>query len=1046
MEYKAYENFVINLSRSNLIERGQLEQIVEEFLRDNSDPSPPELAQYLVRNGLLTPFQAEHLLVEKPQELVLNQYVLMDVLGTGSMGTVYKAISKLDNQDYAVKLLPRRSMWNVRIARRIVRAFANIKHPAVVPFVDVGTAGGSHYLVWSYVEGEPLDKVVQRVGKLFPGVAALYGAQIAEGLSVCHAQKLVHGLIKPSNILITSEQKVLLLDFGIGTLISESEEESLIDTMSTANTVTTGLDCKSPESIINPMVRTPEGDQYSLGCVLYFCLTGRFPFEGSPVQKMMAHQSQEPIPVRELCPQAPPALADIIARLMKKEPGERYPNIDRVASELRKLAVNEDVAVRLLAEPVKQESPQPRSAPRRRAETMKPQPAPKPASSPTPALVSAPANPPTPSAPATTSPPDQPRPPVQTAPRATTPAAPTPPAQTAPKPTTPTPPPATPSTSPPAAVAQTPPPQTPPKPAAAPTPPPASSPTPPVPATSSPPPQPRPPVQTTPRATTPAAPTPPAQTAPKPTTPTPPPATPSTSPPAAVAQTPPPQTTPKPAAAPAPPPASPPTPPVPAASSPLPQPRPPVQTTPRATTPTAPTPPVQTAPKATTPTPPPATPSTSPPAAVAQTPPPQTPPKPAAAPTPPPASPPTPPVPATSSPPPQPRPPVQTTPRATTPTAPTPPVQTAPKPTTPTPPPATPSTSPPAALAQTPPSQTTPKPAAAPAPPPASPPTPPVPAASSPPPVQAAPRATTPAAPTPPAQTAPKPTTPTPPPATPSTSPPAALAQTPPPQTTPKPQAPPAPAAPATPSKRPATVPVISAPPAADLPMGEHADVGSDSPAGSVAPVGLAAAASSPQTATKWQASGAVTTPASPKPKSTPAVEMPAAVQLKKPRPAPVLPNKPRSKPEVSIPSSPTETPPAEQTPPAPPYADTNETVAERRLERGLASQQYVDRMRRLDDEAAGLYEEVETDVVEEAQAEAEQYEEYGGEEQAGWPEGLVPASGEVNLSSLESTPSLPFTRQSPRTTSLKSVIVVGLVCFLAGVGVGLGLAHWVLK
>src|SRR5437764_3881209 len=152
----------------------------------------------------------------------------MAAIGAGSMGSVYKAQNKTDNQWYAVKVLPRRSMWNVRLARRKVRSFEQCRHPAVVPFVDVGTSGGMHYLAWPLVEGEPLDKKVPASGKLLPGIAAHYALQIAEGLDVCHQQGLIHGLLKPSNVLVdvTGEQ-VYILDFGIGCLLAETEGESL---------------------------------------------------------------------------------------------------------------------------------------------------------------------------------------------------------------------------------------------------------------------------------------------------------------------------------------------------------------------------------------------------------------------------------------------------------------------------------------------------------------------------------------------------------------------------------------------------------------------------------------------------------------------------------------------------------------------------------------------------------------------------------------------------------------------------------------------------
>src|SRR5262249_29703263 len=171
------------------------------------------------------------LLQGKTQGFVLGPFTLIDALGAGSMGTVYKAQSKNDSNWYAVKVLPRRSMWNVRIARRKVRAFEQCRHPAVVPFVDVGTSGGMHYLAWPYVEGEGLDRVVQRLGKLTPPDAAQLALQVAEGLDICHHQGLFHGLLKPSNLLVGPDGQVKILDLGIGCLLAETEGEALGDTM-----------------------------------------------------------------------------------------------------------------------------------------------------------------------------------------------------------------------------------------------------------------------------------------------------------------------------------------------------------------------------------------------------------------------------------------------------------------------------------------------------------------------------------------------------------------------------------------------------------------------------------------------------------------------------------------------------------------------------------------------------------------------------------------------------------------------------------------------
>jgi serine/threonine-protein kinase len=332
----ACEWFVWDLRRSNLIDRGQLDQIIGEFLSKNPGAEPPSLAEFLVAQGILTEFQAERLLQGKTQGFVLGPFTLMDALGTGSMGTVYKARSKNDNCWYAVKVLPRRSMWNVRIARRKVRAFEQIHHPGVVPFVDVGTAGGMHYLAWPMVEGTCLDKIVEQEGKLPAERAVLLAMQTAEALEQAHHHGLFHGLIKPSNLMLGPDGQVKILDFGIGCLLAETEGESLVDTMSTANSVNSGLDCASPESIMDPTNLNAIGDQYSLGCVLYFLLTGRFPFpDGTAVEKMMSHQHKQPTPIKDLAPNTPDELITVVERLMHKTPASRYADCGEILNVLR---------------------------------------------------------------------------------------------------------------------------------------------------------------------------------------------------------------------------------------------------------------------------------------------------------------------------------------------------------------------------------------------------------------------------------------------------------------------------------------------------------------------------------------------------------------------------------------------------------------------------------------------------------------------------------------------------------------------------------------
>jgi serine/threonine protein kinase len=195
------------------------------------------------------------------------------------------------------------------------------------------------YLAWPFLEGgEKLDDMVRRQGKLTPRQTIQIGLQVASGLAPYHEYGLFHGLLKPSDILIGADHRVRLLDFGVGFLLTSERGKSLLDTMTNTRALARGLDCSSPESIMNPLDRTPAGDQYSLGCVLYFCLTGQFPFpHKNPVKKMLGHQCEDPVPLRDLNPQASQRLAAIVQRLMAKLPEERYESIADMVRELQSL-------------------------------------------------------------------------------------------------------------------------------------------------------------------------------------------------------------------------------------------------------------------------------------------------------------------------------------------------------------------------------------------------------------------------------------------------------------------------------------------------------------------------------------------------------------------------------------------------------------------------------------------------------------------------------------------------------------------------------------
>jgi serine/threonine protein kinase len=331
---------VEELTAARIVERERLEPHLSEFLAECPYADADAFAKHLAREGIISKYQARRAIDGDCKKLAMGAYLLVDVIGSGSLGPVYKAVGRADQKAYAVKVLPRRA-WNVRLARSQVRAFDGLPpHEGIVPFIDVGTAHGLHYLVWPFVAGRTLESLIQEHGPLSTGEIARIGVRIAESLKAGLTRGLVHGLIKPSNVLIAPDGQAKLLDFGIGALLADNMiDEMLVDTVSRAESLAHMLECASPECVADAANWHPLGDQYSLGCTLYFAATGRYPFPGgSFVDKIVNHQMKKAAPVRSLNPDVPAALAELIERLMHKAPGDRFHRLEELIGELAPLA------------------------------------------------------------------------------------------------------------------------------------------------------------------------------------------------------------------------------------------------------------------------------------------------------------------------------------------------------------------------------------------------------------------------------------------------------------------------------------------------------------------------------------------------------------------------------------------------------------------------------------------------------------------------------------------------------------------------------------
>ncbi len=336
--FGACADFVGQLQACQLVGPDDLAKAAA-FVKAFPQRGEAELAKFLVEQRALTAYQADAVLDGTGRDLVLSQYTLVDVLGTGSMGSVYKGRSSGRDAWYAIKIVPRRNTVGLGEVAEKVKALKEVRHPRVSALVHIGASGERVYLVWPYLEGgEKLDAFVQRHGKLTPRQAVQVALPVASGLQAYHRHGLFHGLLKPSDVLIGADRRVRILDFGVGFLLASERGKSLLDTMTNTKMLSRGVDCASPESLMDPLDRTPQGDQYSLGCVLYYCLAGRFPFaHENPVKKMLAHQAEEPQDVRELNPEVKPKLAAIVQRLMRKKPEERFASTDEVVQALQLL-------------------------------------------------------------------------------------------------------------------------------------------------------------------------------------------------------------------------------------------------------------------------------------------------------------------------------------------------------------------------------------------------------------------------------------------------------------------------------------------------------------------------------------------------------------------------------------------------------------------------------------------------------------------------------------------------------------------------------------
>jgi serine/threonine protein kinase len=339
------ETFLASLRRSGLLSERELESVLRRLPETDRGRL---VAKALVEAGLLTRFQAGQLLAGRSGGFHLGQYRIMDYIGQGGMGRVYKAMHRTMKRVVALKVLAP-DLVKTEKARRLfkheVRAAARLLHPNIVTAYDANKVAGRYFLVMEYVDGPNLDQLVRRRGPLPISLACEVVRQTALGLQYAYEMGMVHRDIKPANLLVqkagpgssSASVQVKILDFGLARL-HETEDGALAGsgTIQTApNTVLGTPDYLSPEQSRSLHGVDIRSDLYSLGCTFYFMLTAKVPFPGgSSVAKLLRHTSEEAVPVEQLRPEVPATVAYIIRRLMAKDPNARFQTPAELAEAL----------------------------------------------------------------------------------------------------------------------------------------------------------------------------------------------------------------------------------------------------------------------------------------------------------------------------------------------------------------------------------------------------------------------------------------------------------------------------------------------------------------------------------------------------------------------------------------------------------------------------------------------------------------------------------------------------------------------------------------
>jgi len=331
---KAIQKVVNDLTRSDLLSEQELEEVMSN-LSAKEQENPREFAKALIRQKKLTKFQATAVYQGKARSLTFGQYIILDKLGQGGMGMVYKAQHRRMKREVAIKVLPGGALDNEDSVNRFyqeVEAAARLLHPNIVTAFDAGQKGKSHFLVMECVNGKDLSVLIREKGRLPITTVVDLITQAALGLEYAHQQGLTHRDIKPANLLLSNDGVVKILDMGLARLSSEIDDDGLTKSGQIMGTV----DYMAPEQAVNTRAADARADIYSLGCTLYRLLTDQPMYDGDTLMnKLMSHANDPPPDLQAARPDVSDQLKDVFEKMTAKSADERQQSMSEVIAELQ---------------------------------------------------------------------------------------------------------------------------------------------------------------------------------------------------------------------------------------------------------------------------------------------------------------------------------------------------------------------------------------------------------------------------------------------------------------------------------------------------------------------------------------------------------------------------------------------------------------------------------------------------------------------------------------------------------------------------------------